>query len=444
MAHVQAPPDTSAVINRLMDLVSPRVGVIRSLSRIGRGAEEPSPPFIYQAVLAHFDFRNAKLIERVAGGKGENVDDAILSAIGEAVEHYCASHPDPARIQRAAFNELTEPAIPPTEYVLYSARQYARPDFPYQPFRTHIPTGWIHATTLPDGEQVLVPASQVFLTYGYESPEEFVCPTSSNGLAAGPDVATAILSALYEVVERDGFLVTWMNRIPAPRVDFSSLSGITRAIQVHYQRFGIETLVFNMATDLPIYVMMGITIDRTGHGPAAIVGLGCSLNPITALTKALLEVCQVRPGETMRFRQRRTEHLHAYADVHELEDHSGFFADVAHLNEFDFLLEHTRTQRVEELPNLSHGEPRADLARCLTLLSRVGSRVAYTDLTTPDIAPFGLSVVRVLATGLQPMHFGYGEERLGGHRLYAVPHALGYTDRARTEDELNPCPHPLA
>src|SRR5215213_1633694 len=95
-------------IDRLMGLVSPRVGVIRSLNRIGCGAEEPSPPIMYQAVLSHFDFRNAKLIDRVAGGKGETEEQAILGAIGEAVEHYCASHPDPARILRAALVDLKQ------------------------------------------------------------------------------------------------------------------------------------------------------------------------------------------------------------------------------------------------------------------------------------------------------------------------------------------------
>src|SRR5262249_17713434 len=108
---------TSEAIERLMDLVSPRVGLIRSLARVGCGAEEPSPPFIYQAILAHFDFRNARLIDRVAGGKGASEEEAILSAIGEAVEHYCASHPDPARLRQAAFADLTERAIPPTDYV---------------------------------------------------------------------------------------------------------------------------------------------------------------------------------------------------------------------------------------------------------------------------------------------------------------------------------------
>jgi len=70
--------------------------------------------------------------------------------------------------------------------------------------------------------------------------------------------------------------------------------------------------------------------------------------------------------------------------------------------------------------------------------------VAYADLTTPDIDPFHIRVIRAIATGLQPMHFGYGEDRLGGSRLFEVPARLGYASGPRSEADLNPCPHPLA
>ena len=54
-----------------------------------------------------------------------------------------------------------------------------------------------------------------------------------------------------------------------------------------------------------------------------------------------------------------------------------------------------------------------------------------------------LPVARALATGLQPIHFGHREERLGRRRLFEVPARMGYGSGPRTEDDLNPCPHPL-
>jgi ribosomal protein S12 methylthiotransferase accessory factor len=100
-------------------------------------------------------------------------------------------------------------------------------------------------------------------------------------------------------------------------------------------------------------------------------------------------------------------------------------------------------QRIDELPNRSIGI-HEDLATAVDGLARAGCRVAYAEVTTADVRPYALRVVRTIATGLQPMHFGFGEERLGGRRLFEVPVQLGYTRQSRLESDLNPCPHPLA
>ena len=77
-------------------------------------------------------------------------------------------------------------------------------------------------------------------------------------------------------------------------------------------------------------------------------------------------------------------------------------------------------------------------------MTRRGYRVAYAELTTSDVAPYGIHVARAIATGLQPIHFGWGEERFGGRRLFELPYQLGFAPAVRTETDLNPCPHPMA
>ena len=66
------------------DLVSPRVGLITHLAPQIRGAEEPVPPYLYTATLAHFDFRSVKPQDRLHGGKGRTEREAKISALGEA------------------------------------------------------------------------------------------------------------------------------------------------------------------------------------------------------------------------------------------------------------------------------------------------------------------------------------------------------------------------
>jgi ribosomal protein S12 methylthiotransferase accessory factor len=428
----------------LSRLISPRTGIIRNVSRISRGIQEPNPPVICQATLSHFDFRTAKALERTVAGKGETEHEATMGAIGEALERYCASQFGPNSFMRATAAGLGDQAIQPEEFVLYSARQYKDDTFRYQRPDAHQTIAWTQARELSEGRPVWVPASLVYLSYAGERGAELFTPPTSNGLAAGKDIASAVLGSLLELIERDAFLIVWMNRLPVPRVDCSAIGGVARRIQSHYAHFGIEALVFDITTDIGVPAMMAIAVDKSGSGPAAVVGLGCHLDPAVAVKKAL-EVCQVRPSEALKFvKEPPQQRLHEYRDIRTLEDHAGFAAIPANLSEFGFLLDHTRIARLQDLENQSTGNAGQDLSRCVALLRGAGSRVAYVELTSPDVEPFGFRVVRGIATGLQPMHFGFGEERLGGKRLFEAPVRMGYAASARSEADLNPCPHPLA
>src|SRR5882672_5724793 len=124
IAHTDDPK-----IQRLLDLVSPRVGVIRSFSKVVRGVEEPTPPIMYQATLSHHDYRLAPPEERVAAGKGLTDDDAMRAAFGEAIEHYCAAQVNEQTTRLVKWTELEGQSISPPEFVLYSETQYARNKF---------------------------------------------------------------------------------------------------------------------------------------------------------------------------------------------------------------------------------------------------------------------------------------------------------------------------
>ena len=82
----EAPLDPQ--VARLLDLVNPRVGVIKKLTRMPRGADEPNPPILYHAILANYDFKKVEASARATAGKGLSDSDAIGGAIGEAIERF--------------------------------------------------------------------------------------------------------------------------------------------------------------------------------------------------------------------------------------------------------------------------------------------------------------------------------------------------------------------
>ena len=431
------------IVGDWADLVSPRTGVIRSVSRIQRGAEEPSPPFIYQSEISHFDFRVAKAQDRGSAGKGMTEEEAIRGAIGEAIERYCASHFDRSTAITSPWQSSA--AVAPSEFVLYSASQYETGKLPYHRWDPKDEVTWVRARELPSGREVLVPASLIYLQFPQHRAEDAFTPATSNGLAAGPTLEYAVLHGLYECIERDAFLVTWMARLPASEISFGANAPLADSIRSHYRRFGADVRVFCMCTDIEAHVMMAIVLDQTGSGPAAVVGLGCHASPLKALSRAMLEICQVRPGEARRYRDEPPgKRLRQVEDVKSLEDHSAWASMPEHLDEFSFLLENGRTQRIEDLPDYSTANIKRDLDHCVRTLQHCGSRTLYVDLSTSDVVGYGIHVVRAIATKLQPIHFGWGEDRLGGTRLFELPHKLGFASAPLTESDLNPCPHPLA
>jgi len=430
---------------RLAELVSPKVGLIREIAPQGRGADEPMPPYLYTATLSNFDFRVASKTDRMAAGKGITREDAIASAIGEATERYCAYHWDPQRTYLTKWRDLECRGINPQSCVLYSERQYATLDWPYARWTAEEDVAWINGVDLCDGAPVALPASLVYLVFPPPRLEDYFAPATSNGLAAGATLASATLSGLCEVMERDAMLITWMNRLPGVELMFDDSSRLSGRIYRHYAHFGVKVRAFLMPSDLPAATVMAVSFDQDPTRPANVVGLGCHPDPSVALIKALFELCQGRPAEATRFLTKPPQgRLNRYEDVHTLDDHSAFISQLDRRNEFAFLWQEDEKKRVDQLPNRSTGDPAQDLERCASELAAKGHRAAFVELTTPDLVDYGIHVVRVIVPELQPVHFGYQQERLGGERLFTLPQQLGLADARRGEGDLNPCPHPLA
>ncbi len=427
------------------DLVSAKVGIVRAIAPQGRGNDEPVPPYLHTATLAHFDFRMAEKTERIAAGKGRTQGEAIAAAVAEAIERYCAYQWDPMRTFLARWEAVQAAAISPAQCVLYAPAQYAREDWRCVPWREDQDVSWIEGVELPAGDRVALPAGLVYLMTPPPRPEDFFVPASSNGLAAGPTLEAAVLGGLCELMERDALLIAWMNRLPAQEIDLDRSGPAAAQMAKHYRRLAVEVRAFLMPTDLPAATVMALSLDSDPERPAQVVGMGCHPNPAVALVKALYEMCQGRPSEARRFADKPPRgRLARYEDVQTLDDHSAFASLPENRREFEFLWARPGRIAIGDLPNPSCDDARADLAYCTAALSAIGCRVAYVDLTLPDVAPYGIHAVRTLATGLQPVHFGYGTERLGGRRLFEVPARLGFADRPRAVEELNACPHPLA
>jgi ribosomal protein S12 methylthiotransferase accessory factor len=417
-------------------LVDQRTGIVTDLHEVPRDASEPPLPLVVRAQLANHRFV-AKDHDpvTVASGKGMTMVAAQTSALGEAIERYGSVVWDDSQLFRAAADQLELPVVTPDDLVTYAGEQYAT--LRYARWRADLETSWVLARRLTDGAEVWVPALGTFMDYEVAHRSEFFYPVTSNGLAAGPTLAHAVLGGLLELVERDAFLLAWFGRRSGFRIEPATCGDAdVVSLARSYARRGVDLRLVLVPTDSQVSVCIAIGVDRTGRSdrPAAVVGLGADLDPVRACRKAALEVGQVRPALRARLRDPavRTRLAELVADpsaVRELEDHDLLYADPGQLIHLD----HWLSAPIGDLPPAKVPESAgAQLALVVEGLAAVGIEACYVNLTPPDLGGLGFSTVRVHAPGLQPIHFGAAEARLGGPRL------------AQLGTPLNLIPHPLA
>ena len=288
---------------------------------------------------------------------------------------------------------------------------------------------WVRAEPLTaDAESAWAPAEAVLCPWVDPGGPRRIFVGSSNGLAAGPDLETATESALRELVERDAFVWTWVQRLSRELIDPASLPGDLWEGVEALAGLGFETAFVNLTLETHPVILCVV------HAPGTMtVGAGCAADPARAARSALDEAAVTRLGIPSR------DQPPAREDVLIPADHEALYRAGDAAAEAAFLLAGPETVELAEVAGA--GGPLLESVRAL---DGVGEPLRV-DLTTPRTAPF--SVVRVIAPGLIPISFGYDGEPLGMSRL-ARPRRTADGRLVGAEIDLDRAgplvPHPFA
>ena len=426
-------------------LVSGRTGIVSELVLASRDSTEPHLPMVWRAKLANHAFTAEPEDSHLrCSGKGFTTRAAWMSCLGEAAERYSAGRWSQDELTVAARGQLRGRSIDPLDLVLYRPELYR--DLPYAPYEDQLELTWIEGRSLVHDEPVWVPAIAALMEFTVRSEAEFLFPITSNGLAAGPTLRDAVVSAIYEVLERDAFLISWLNRLPGLVLDGRTHPDPNvRELVAAYRRRGVRLALFLLPADHPVSVVMGVAFQESGFGgPAATVGLGAHLRLAVAARQAVLEVGQVRPAFRERVRDRDRARVAELVEdpnrVSTMEDHSLLYADPSMLHAFDFL----EGGAASWDNGVDAGRPDEALDFLIDHFAAVGQELAYVNLSSPDLEPLALYAARAVLPSFQPIWFGHQEPRLAGTRLYELPQRLGFRDAPADPMTLNPLPHPLA
>ncbi|KAB8194174.1 bacteriocin biosynthesis protein SagD [Nonomuraea phyllanthi] len=376
---------------------------------------------------------------RTAYGAGRaygDPDRARLLAVAEALERYAALLVDGKRLIVAAAAELGRDALDLDRVPRCSRRELSRPGCPVVNADKTRPIRWTPAEDLHTGTRVLVPAVMAFLEFPELEAENFWVPIST-GCAVHGSFEAAAVAAICEVIERDAIALTWLQRLPLPRLDDRCLSAAARSLIAWCSDRGIASHLYDATTDLGVPMVYCLqTTDRTPRG-AQLVGAACGFDVPSLAEHALLETMALRLGvQARRGLPRR------YADFRSIHDDAAVMAARSKRAAFGFLLDDLANRPVSRPRDPGQGSDRERLRFLLQRLSRAGMTAWVVDLTPRELREVGHVALRVIIPELQPMSARPLVQYRGHPRLYSAPGRMGF--RALPERRLNPYPQPMA
>jgi ribosomal protein S12 methylthiotransferase accessory factor len=432
---------TRSILDLWSDLVDSRTGIVRDVRELF--VDDDEPRFVHYLSTAS----NTEAFGFLAnfgnnGGVGLSAKVAIAKALGEAVERYCSAVFRYDELLWSCYQDLTVPATKPESFALYNPAQYSLPGFAWRPFRQDTNLAWVAGRSLVSGHQVLVPAAFVFVPYHYQRHlgDSPITQPISTGLACGPTLEEATLSALCEVIERDAFTTTWQAALVRPRISADDLPGRLPDVVDRYHAVGLDVHLVDLTTDVGCPVVLSVAEGFADTSPAVAVAAAAHPDATTAALKSLEELAHTR-----KYAAQVMDYLPAvpvdvergHPDVDGQRTHLRYYCPQESKAAARFLWSSRSEVSVQQVAELGP----ADLSSLVARVAATGEDVVLVELTTPDIASLGLHVVRVVVPGFHPLHMGHANRCLGGQRL---PRALS----SRQGEELsssadNPYPHPF-
>ncbi|WP_254278820.1 YcaO-like family protein [Haloarcula marina] len=368
-----------------------RLGVVRN---VGEAESFPAP--YYLASLTDTSGFSDVTAPQQAAGVADDWDAAFMKALGESYERYAAGTYRASTMTTGTADNV-ESALDPASFVApEDATWDAETDL-----------AWVPAENLATGETRQTPAETVV----YPPPTRSIRPAVTTGLGLGSTERDALLSGLYEVVERDAAMLSWYSTYDPLEVvvEEADAFDVLRR-RARSENLDVTALLLTQDIDVPV---VAVAVQRD-EWPAFALGSSARLDPVDAAVGALEEAVQ----NWMELRGM------GQAEATDADGAIGRYAgDPAAARSL------TESETAVPLSSVGPETPPTGADELEELVDRVtdaGLRPYASRLTTPDLDGMGFEAVRALCPTAQPLFFG---ESYFGQRAESVPDDLGFEPR---------------
>lgn len=431
---------TLSLIKKLSPVLE-EVKLIESFDRIRQHYDEPKF-WYYSATISdkHLKHDGTHFHSKASGVSFFSQKKAILKALAEAIERYDNFAFFKKGVSyTGSYSGIKKNAIDPKEFVFFSDKQLRQKR--YKKFRIDNSSlfRWTRIKSLTNEKNYHIPCQLISLSYQPVNSEPIIYPSISTGAAGHFTLDSALLNGIYEVLERDSFMIYYLNKLKPKRYDLASSNNKKiKAFLKIAERYHLQILSLDIKTNLNVPAVASVIIDRSGLSKAVSVGLKSHLTIEKAIIGSINEAFHTRTWI-------REAYIHNPKSITKSElindssikNRGIFWYSPKSICKLDFLTNNL------DLIKIEHGDDnlsvKSQILKLNNALGEKGYEIYYKDITSKYFKNIPFKVVKVMIPGMQPVYLDEKYPLLGGERIQKVLGELGFKNRIN----LNNYPHPF-
>ncbi|MBS3760550.1 YcaO-like family protein [Halodesulfurarchaeum sp.] len=371
--------------------VGDRLGIVPLI-----GEHDSFPlPYYLASVTETTSWSDGNAPDRAAG-VAQTWDGAFMKALGESLERYSAAMYRTDDLERQTPDEIDGPA--PDSFVS------VRDGYPESADSWKMPV--VQGLDLQTEDSVTLPADLVF----YPPPEGTIGQAITTGLGLGSGGVDAVLSGLYEVIERDATMLSWYSSFEPLGLEVPDSTFDSMVERARGNGLSVTPLLITQDVDVPV---VAVAVSRDEY-PRFALGSAADLDAEAAAIDALSEALQ----NWMELRDLGPEEAsEAGGEIGAYAKEPGAASSMA--------------SPEETVPATAVGPEtvpagRAELDALLDRMDAAGLDTYAASVTSRDVERLGFTAVRVLSPSAQPL---FVDEPVFGDRARMVPEDLGFEPR---------------